>query len=374
MLQLISYFLGVQLIGPVQYQLHPLQSQYFAANRELSKYSITAQDIVREAKVREASLPVRNEACRSVFFLQPKPTKKVFVFFHGFTACPYQFVPLGKALAQAGYNVLIPLMPGHGQAGDWNRAQPPLLPTDPQIYQQFGLLWLQKAQALGEKVSVGGLSGGGTLAAWLALERPQQIDRALLFAPYLSSGNPVIDLFVRRSKSYFEWPVESEKEQFGYPGFFMPALRVFLTMGKDVLNRAQKRPAVPMFILSSESDRAVDNREHQALFQAVLKRQPKTWYYRFDRVLNIPHTMLTKAEGNKYQQLLITMVLAYVESNLTWEQVEEIAYRMSKGKTFNTVVAELNLSQQVSQDMPAMITMVDKRAIVEARNPSLRNR
>ncbi len=145
-------------------------------------------------------------------------------------------------------------------------------------------------------------------------------------------------------------------------------------MGKDVLNRAQKRSAVPMFIVSSESDRAVGNREHQALFQAVLKRQPKTWYYRFDRVLNIPHTMLTKAEGNNYHQLLITMVKPYVESNLTWEEVEEIAYRMSGGKTFNTVVAELNLSQQVSQDMPAMITMIDKRAIVEARNPSFKDK
>lgn len=370
--KILSYFLGVQLISPVHYQLQPLRSQHFA-NGFTYNYAIAAQDIVRSAKIREDSLPVRNKACRSQFFLQPQPTKKVFVFFHGFTACPYQFVPMGKALAQEGYNVLIPLMPGHGQAGDWNRNQPPPLPTNPKLYQQFSLLWLQKAQGLGEEVIVGGLSGGSTLAAWLALERPQQIDRALLLAPYLSSGSLVIDLFVRRSKSYFEWPVESGKEQSGYPGFSMPALRVFLTMGKDVLKRAQKRSAVPMFIVSSESDRAVGNREHQALFQAVLKRQPKTWYYRFDRVLNIPHTMLTKAEGNNHQHLLITMVKAYVESNLTWEQVEEIAYRMSGGKTFNTVVTELNLSQQVSQDMAAMITMIDKQAIVEARNPSFAN-
>jgi carboxylesterase len=198
-----SYFLGVLLISPVHYQLQPLRSQHFA-NGFTHNYAIAAQDIVREAKIREDSLPVRSGACRSVFFLQPQPTKKVFVFFHGFTACPYQFIPMEKALAQAGYNVLIPLMPGHGQAGDWNRNQPPPLPTNPQLYQQFSLLWLQKAQGLGEEVIVGGLSGGSTLAAWLALERPQQIDRALFFAPYLSSGSLVIDLFVRRSKSYFK--------------------------------------------------------------------------------------------------------------------------------------------------------------------------
>jgi len=56
---------------------------------------------------------------------------------------------------------------------------PASLPGDPETYQQFGLYWLQQA-GFGE-TSLGGLSGG-TLAAWLALERPQQIDRALVFA------------------------------------------------------------------------------------------------------------------------------------------------------------------------------------------------
>ena len=369
--KVFCYFLSVLLIV---FACHPPQSikAQYPVQRNLLEYNITTQDIVREAKAREDLLPVRSQACRSIFFLQPQPTKKVFVFFHGFTACPYQFIPLGKALAQAGYNVLIPLMPGHGRAGNWNSKRPPPLPTKPKLYQKNGLAWLNKAQSLGEEVIVGGLSGGGTLAAWLALERPQQIDRALLFAPYLSNRNVLIDIFMRRSKSYFEWSIEPGTEQLGYSGFSLPALQVFRSMGKDILKRVRKYPTAPMFIISSESDRAVGNREHQALFQAVLKRQPKTWYYRFDRILNIPHTMLTEAEGNNYYQLLIMMVKVYVESNLTWTQVKELAYQMSQGKTFNTAVAKLNLSQQVTQDVAAFITMVDKRAIVESHNPSFR--
>jgi carboxylesterase len=66
--------------------------------------------------------------------------------------------------------------------------------------------------------------------------------------------------------------------------------------------------------------------------------------------------------------LLITIAKAYVESNLTWAEVEEIGDRMAQGKTFNTVISELNLTERVSPDMLTMMTLVDKKAIVLARN------
>jgi len=80
---------------------------------------------------------------------------------------------------------------------------------------------------------------------------------------------------------------------------------------------------------------------------------------------------MTEAEGNHWHNLLIVMTKAFVESNLTWSEVEEIAIRMTDGRTFNSVVAELNLQSKVSPDMPAMMTMVDKRAILEERNLNL---
>jgi hypothetical protein len=44
--------------------------------------------------------------------------------------------------------------------------------------------------------------------------------------------------------------------------------------------------------------------------------------------------MMTLAEGNNYQNLLITIAKAYVESDLTWVEVKEIGDRMAQGKTF----------------------------------------
>ncbi len=339
----------------------------------MPNYADTIAAIDRTAKAREDSLPLLNESCRSRFFFHPKPTPRVCLFFHGFTAGSYQFVPLGEVFHRAGYNVLIPRLPGHGQAGKWSGTCPPPLPTDPKVYQQFALEWLNIAQSLGEKVIVGGLSGGGTLTTWLALERPQVINRALLFAPYLSNSSKVVDLFVKASNSYFEWSVAAPSATVGgYSGFATPTLRVFLEMGRDVLNRARKQTMPPLFIISSEIDRAVGNHDHQALFDDVLPRQPITWYHRFDRTLKVPHTMMTKAEGNQWESVLNAMSKAFVESNLTWAEVEEIGYRMTAGKTFNSVVAELGWQAKVSPDMPAMMTMVDKRAIVEKRNPMRR--
>ena len=120
----------------------------------MSDYSTTTAKILEQAKVRENALPIRNENCRSKFYFQPHPTPRVVLCLHGFTAGPYQFEPLGKALFQEGYNILVPLQPGHGVAGNWNRANPPPLPKDPQVYQQFVLEWVQQAKPLGKELVI----------------------------------------------------------------------------------------------------------------------------------------------------------------------------------------------------------------------------
>ncbi|HCF30157.1 MAG TPA: alpha/beta hydrolase, partial [Cyanobacteria bacterium UBA11049] len=286
----------------------------------MSKYSTLTATIIRETKASEDRMKLMEQTNGTRFFLQPSFSEKVCLFFHGFTATPEQFIPLAQTFFQAGYSVIIPLLPGHGIAGEWDKDNPPPLPEDRRIYQEFGLHWLQIAQSLGEKVIVGGLSGSGTLVAWLALERSEQIYRTLAFAPFLSSSNNVVDLVVEKFNFYFKWRTRRGLAHFGYEGFFMPALRVFLDIGADVLAKAQYQKAAPISIVSSESDRAVDRKEIEALFEAALKFQPKCWYLQFDRDLHIPHTMMTEAEGNHYLDQLINLAKTYVESDLTWAE------------------------------------------------------
>ncbi len=328
-------------------------------------YSATTAAIIEQARNREDALPLRNEKCRSKFFFHPHPTQKVFLFLHGFTAGPYQFEPLGETFFQSGDNVLIPLLPGHGIAGDWNRDNPPPLPEDIEVYLQFVQEWCQQAKSLGKDLVVGGLSTSGVLAAWLALKYPHEIYRSLAFAPYLSGNNILVDWFVETVPFYYEWLNKDNPGNFGYDGFRIPALRFFLDMAQEILDQAKHTPAAPMFIISSEGDHAVNPHEHRELFEAVLNYQPKSWYYCFDKKLKIPHTMMTKAEGNKYLAQLITLAKAYVESDLTWIQIQAIAEQMLQGKTFNDVVTQLNLNQQISPDLPVMMTIIDKQSILD---------
>lgn len=321
----------------------------------MADYSSWAAAIAREAKHHEAALTLIDEGCYSQLLLQEERPEKVFLLLHGFTATPAQFLPIGKTLFEAGHNVLIPLLPGHGLAGDWNGDNPPPLPEDFGPYRVFCQQWLDYAQHLGRQVYVGGLSSGGTLAAWLALEYWQRVARSLLFAPYLSGTNPLVNFAVRVFDIYFQWHSEPGVTSFGYGGFAMPALRLFLDLGQEILERAEQEPMAPMFIISSKSDRAVSHHDHWELFRHAVQHQPKTWHHCFEKSLDVPHNMMTSAEGNGCVELLFEIVKAYVDSDLTWQEVEAIRDRVAQGESFDAVVSASDWSDRTS---PALKTLV----------------
>jgi carboxylesterase len=343
-------------------------------------YSTLKRVLEHDIRQQEARYGLINEAFHTRVWLYPQPTERVCLLFHGFTAGPHQMASLGQHFYRIGCNVVAPLMPGHGRAGTWDKANPPPLPTDPETYQKFGTQWLNLASRLGRRVTVAGLSGGSTLAGWLALEKSAQVDRAVLCAPYLSGSSKVIDLFVKKVDTYFAWAAPDGQVMpdpslaLGYSGFATPALRAVLELGQYCQQRVKQAPIAPTFTISSESDRAVSNADHQHFFAAALQHQPISWHILFNRVLDIPHTMMTEREGNRYQHLLNVLIQAFVESDLTWAEVEEIAYRMTQNRTFNAVVTDLGWQAKCSLAMPAMITMVDKWAIAVKRGVGGRSR
>jgi len=326
-------------------------------------YSTTTTAIIEQAIALEQTLPIKNQACSSKFFFHPDPTEKICLFFHGFTAGPYQFEPLGKALFAAGYNVMIPLQPGHGVAGNFDGNNPPPLPLEREVYQEYALSWLQTAQQLGNQVIVGGLSTGGTLAAWLALEYYEEIAKALLFSPYLNSKNVIINFVVEVLPIYYEWLNKDNPGNFGYNGFQIPALRLFLDMGQEILERVKNNSSSPIFVITSESDAVVDRNDLKSLFESVNKRQSKSWYFCFDDFFDIPHTMMTELEGNNYVSLLNTVAKAYLESDITWNQVLAIGNQILQGKNFESAAKDLNLIEKVSPDLSVMLSVIDKKVI-----------
>jgi hypothetical protein len=93
----------------------------------------------------------------------------------------------------------------------------------------------------------------------------------------------------------------------------MPALRLFLEMADSLLKQAKRRqPIAPILMVCSESDRVTDRGKQKALFKAIVQRQPQSWYHCFDKRYKIRHRMMTKVEGNEYQDLVTALAKAYI--------------------------------------------------------------
>lgn len=121
------------------------------------------------------------------------------MYFHGFTACPQQYFDIASMLADRGFDVFLPLMPGQGRApsGDsdhlddlpsqarWASNTPP--PPHPR-YVAFVEEMNQIAEHSTGIKALAGLSGGAGLATGAAIAGQSDDgnlwDRVLLYAPY----------------------------------------------------------------------------------------------------------------------------------------------------------------------------------------------
>src|SRR4030095_14593883 len=121
------------------------------------------------------------DVCITKLFDHGKQTEHVIVLLHGFTNCPEQFNELGRQHFEAGSNVFIPRMPYHGLS---DRLTDALVNLTAQDLTAFGDKLIDIAHGLGKKITVMGVSGSGTLVAWLAQNR-SDIDFALAIAPLL---------------------------------------------------------------------------------------------------------------------------------------------------------------------------------------------
>ena len=86
---------------------------------------------------------------------------------HGFTGNPQSMRGLATAMADAGFAVEMPLLPGHGTAVE------DMLATTFADWSGHVEATYQALAATVDKVVVLGLSMGGTLTAWLAIHHPE---------------------------------------------------------------------------------------------------------------------------------------------------------------------------------------------------------
>ncbi len=150
------------------------------------------------------------------------PFKGTAVFFHGFSACPNQFIELAHILAKKGVNAFAPLMPGQGRApvpvpstgktvagkslaDYYGEYLPEIRSQGVKRYEDFVHDVNQLVQSFNGDKMVMGLSVGGELATFAYLDQPGLYQRALLTSPFYGAPGkyetaPIKSTFVRTIK------------------------------------------------------------------------------------------------------------------------------------------------------------------------------
>ena len=154
---------------------------------------------------------------------------------HGFTGSPASMKPWGRHLAEQGYAVEVPVLPGHGTRWqDLNQVSW----TDwyAQAERSFDAL-----RTTCEAVVVCGLSMGGSVALRLAEERGDQVSGVVLVNPFVSSNRkelkaiPLLKHVVPGLKGVVNDIKKPGQDEVGYPKLPLKGLAQVMEMWKVVV-------------------------------------------------------------------------------------------------------------------------------------------
>lgn len=206
-----------------------------------------------------------NPVCRSQVLHHGHRTFRSVVLLHGYTNCPAQFRQIAAAYFDAGYNVVSLRLPAHGYADRLSRVLSDLQPGD-LTHSADGAV--DVAAGLGERVTVVGLSAGGTLAAWLAAQR-DDVAEAILIAPLMVPKllpAPAVAPVARASRYlpdvYIWWDQKLRASlmspAYAYPRFSLRSLGVLLTIGRYTqATLTRTTPLQRLVVITTDSDIAV---------------------------------------------------------------------------------------------------------------------
>jgi esterase/lipase len=203
------------------------------------------------------------------------------MLFHGYSGCPQQYKEIATELSNNGFNVFIPLLPGHGQErvikngkySDFSIKLPDMENTYEYEYfaKQMGSILKDES---GVKV-VGGLSVGGVVAAKAMITNQDVYDRAILMAPFFDASGissiaiPAVGAVIPNKE--IGWGEKCEKErELGRAGYCSFKLSNLVAVRKFGLNTLKETENIKksVQIIGAEKDPAASNSK---LFEASNK-------------------------------------------------------------------------------------------------------
>jgi carboxylesterase len=179
------------------------------------------------------------------------------LFVHGFTGSPASLKPWARALAEQGYAVEVPLLPGHGTRWqDLNRVSW----TD----------WYAEAETVFDRlrtdcdaVVLAGLSMGGSVVLRLAEERGDQVSGIVLVNPFVSSARkelavlPLLKHVLPSLSGVVNDIKKPGQDEHGYPRLPLKGLAEVTQLWKVVVPDLG-RVTQPLLCFRSSADHVID--------------------------------------------------------------------------------------------------------------------
>jgi len=165
----------------------------------------------------EASYEIQ-PACRPASFRHRGELKGLVILFHGFTACPQQYFVVAAALQMQGWDVLLPLNPGHGMKQGLSTKEQTYLPNK-ESYKKVIPEFIATINEIARQHPsphrvVGGLSLGGAFATAAMTSAPGLYERGLIMAPFYRMSSLVANL-IGGLKNLDQWGQQLNPDRIG---------------------------------------------------------------------------------------------------------------------------------------------------------------
>ena len=187
---------------------------------------------------------------------------------HGFTGSPASMKPWAQALAEQGYAVEVPLLPGHGTRWqDLNRV------SWTQWYDEAAAAFDRLRESC-DAVVVGGLSMGGSVVLRIAEERGDQVAGIVLVNAFVSSTRkelkalPVLKHVVPSLRGVVNDIKKPDQDEHGYPRLPLKGLSAVTEMWGTVVPDL-KRVTQPLLYFRSSDDHVIDPSSSPTVLRGV---------------------------------------------------------------------------------------------------------
>lgn len=251
---------------------------------------------------------------RTLLLTHGARSPRVDVLLHGFTDSPNQFATLADSLYEEGDNVYVPRLPHHAERAGDPRALAGLKAVE---LRRTADSAIDVASALGDTVTVIGLSVGGTMAGWLGQHR-REVHRVVMIAPAFEAGRVPSRLegylinLTERLPNVTRRSAPDTTRPDRNPGFATHALAEVLRLGAAVRSAAERAPpkAADFTLVLNDNDRTVKSSAALRLARAWVSHGASVAVYTFPSSLGLPHNVLDGREASGQPQIVYPTLVA----------------------------------------------------------------